>query len=939
MMIYFCDRDLTILGNASTQLPDGFRITDDLTTEEIDTGVNTFSCVLPYMKNEQRILEPMVAEGNYILKQSSPTDSYSLYDSVYQIIDVECDTETQEYSIYAEDAGLDLLNTLCGAVTLTGTIGQMMDYFLPSDWTVNLMEVPTTAKTNVWDGENTCTERLLSVANLWGCELYYSFVIEGLQIKKRVVNVTQKRGNQVAIPQLRLNYDLKSIHWKRSIANLVTALDVKGSTVDNTAVTLVGYNYSYTDPETGEVYKVDPTTGQMRNETAMAKWASAIDPDGLWVGSFQFDTADQAILAGQARASLQRQSKVEANYEVDFDKLPQGTRVGDRVNIIDDNGGLYLEARLLRIETCIADDTQTATIGEYLLRDSGISERVQQIATDVANARATDRVIQSQMQIITDTVDSMFTLEVDSEVILSQAYLTARLLNGNTDVKTNYDPNWFKWILRSENGEKLLGRGYTYTADMSIIGYASTILCRFIRPQVYDLTDGNNEAITDANSDPIQVSFAGIYNQPVATRTLRKSKILRSTVEVGDPTLTREVNLYEKGGLYKSMANTVQYFWNETTGEFAGAHITEMPQDEFKQDPENGGANLIIRSTNLGFRDGTRDMATFGEDGQTFNNDYGEEVLTIGKLPYSEYGGDKLNWVAYDNTAPFSMTLPWDVEDNNAVITYLDANRNTISNVGVTPTQDGRVITWTAEQCNVLAQKGVKYIYASYNAKGRFPYFTIGSDGVGEIGTYSYREGENCIASGGTSHAEGESTVASGINSHAQNYRTMASGEHSHAGGRYTIAQGFAQTAIGSYNIAQGAPTRWEYTDNVFIIGNGISNARSNAMAVTFAGNTTIAGTLTQSSDRRLKDHRSYLDEDAVEFIDKLKPAHFFKDGESHVGFYAQDVKEADKWNCMTGEMNGFMTLGYTELIAPLVAYVQKLEKRIAELEEREVTP
>ena len=935
MMIYFCDRDLTILGNASTQLPDGFRITDDLTTEEIDTGVNTFSCVLPYMKNEQRILEPMVAEGNYILKQSSPTDSYSLYDSVYQIIDVECDTETQEFSIYAEDAGLDLLNTLCGAVTLTGTIGQMMDYFLPSDWTVNLMEVPTTAKTNVWDGENTCTERLLSVANLWGCELYYSFVIEGLQIKKRVVNVTQKRGNQVAIPQLRLNYDLKSIHWKRSIANLVTALDVKGSTVDNTAVTLVGYNYSYTDPATGEVYKVDPNTGQMRNETAMAKWASAIDPDGLWVGSFQFDTADQAVLAGQARAYLQRQSKVEANYEVDFDKLPQGTRVGDRVNIIDDNGGLYLEARLLKIETCIADDTQTATIGEYLLRDSGISERVQQIATDVANARATDRVIQSQMQIITDTVDNMFTLEVDSEVILSQAYLTARLLNGNTDVKTNYDPNWFKWILRSENGEKLLGRGYTYTADMSIIGYASTILCRFIRPQVYDLTDGNNEAITDANSDPIQVSFAGIYNQPVATRTLRKSKILRSTVEVGDPTLTREVNLYEKGGLYKSMANTVQYFWNETTGEFAGAHITEMPQDEFKQDPENGGANLIIRSTNLGFRDGTRDMATFGEDGQTFNNDYGEEVLTIGKLPYSDYGGDKLNWVAYDNTAPFSMTLPWDVEDNNAVITYLDANRNTISNVGVTPTQDGRVITWTAEQCNVLAQKGVKYIYASYNAKGRFPYFTIGSDGVGDIGTYSYREGENCIASGGTSHAEGESTVASGINSHAQNYRTMASGEHSHAGGRYTIAQGFAQTAIGSYNIAQGTPTHWEYTDNVFIIGNGISNARSNAMAVTFAGNTTIAGSLTQSSDKRLKTHISYLEEDADEFIRNLKPAYYEKDGQNHLGFYAQDVEEIDKWNCMTGEMNGFMTLGYTELIAPLVRYCQHLEERIAELEEK----
>lgn len=935
MMIYFADRDLDILGNASTQLPDGFRITDDLTVEEIDTGVNTFSCVLPFTDYDRADLEEMVAEGNYILKQSARGDDDNAYDAVYQIIEVECDTSTQEFQVYAEDAGLDLLNTLCGSVTLTGTIDQMMDYFLPSDWSLNIMDVPTTIQTCEWQGESSCTERLLSVVNLWGCELYYSFVIDRLQIVERVVNVIEKRGNQEAIPQLRLNYDLKKIYWKRSIADLVTALEVRGGTPEGAEepIDLVGYEYTYIDPSTGDVYRVDTETGQMRNETAMAKWSSAVDPDGLWVGSFSFDTTDKAMLAGQARAYLQRHSQVEVNYEVDFEKLPDDVQIGDRVNIIDEDGELYLEARILRIETCESEDTQKATIGEYLLRSGGISARVAQLATDLANARATDKVIQSQMQIITDTVDNMFTLEVDSDVVLAQAHLTARLLNGNKDVKTDYDPNWFKWILRSENGEFLLGRGYTYTADMNIIGYASTILCRFIRPQLYDLTDHNNVAITDANLDPIQVSFAGIYNQPVVTRNLLKSKALRATttVEVGDPNLTREVNLYEKGGLYKSMANTVQYFWNETTGEFAGAHITEMPQDEFKQDPENGGANLIIRSTNLGFRDGTRDMATFGADGQTFNNDYGEEVLTIGKLPYSEHGGNKLNWVAYDNTAPFSMTLPWDV-DGNAVITYLDVNRNTIADVGVAPTQDGRVITWTAEQCDVLARKGVKYIYATYNAKGRFPYFTIGSDGVGDIGTYSYREGENCIASGNTSHAEGESTEASGINSHAQNYRTMASGEHSHAGGRYTIAQGYAQTAIGSYNIAQGSDN-WSYSDNIFIIGNGTSSARSNAMAVTWQGNTSIAGTLTQSSDRRLKDHKAYLDEDAVEFIDKLKPAHFYMDGQSHVGFYAQDVKEADKWNCMTGEMNGFMTLGYTELIAPLVAYVQKLEKRIAELE------
>lgn len=942
MIIYFADRDLEILGNASTQLPDGFRICDDLTVEEIDTGVNTFSCVLPYTQDDRADLEPMVAEGNYILKQSARGDDDNAYDAVYQIIEVECDTESQEYQIYAEDAGLDLLNTLCPAVTLTGTIGQMMDYFLPSDWSINLMDVPTTSQTNTWDGESTCTERLLSVANLWGCELYYSFVIDRLQIVDRVVNVIEKRGNQEAIPQLRLNFDLKKIYWKKSIAELVTALAVTGGTPEgsDTPINLVGYNYSYTDPSTGEVYRVDTATGQMRNETAMAKWSSAIDPDGLWVGSFQFDTTDKATLAGQARAHLQRHSQVEVNYEVDFEKLPDDIQIGDRVNIIDEDGELYLEARLLRIETCEAEDTQTATIGEYLLRDGGISARVAQLATDLANARATDKVIQSQMQILTDTVDNMFTLEVDSDVVLSQAYLTARLLNGKTDVKTNYDPNWFKWILRSENGERLLGRGYTYTADMSIIGYASTILCRFIRPQLYDLTDHNNEAITDANLDPIQVSFAGVYNQPVVTRNLLKSKLktLRATptVEVGDPNLTREVNLYEKNGLYKSMADTVQYFWNETTGEFAGAHITEKPQDEFKTDPENGGSNLIIRSTNLGFRDGTRDVATFGADGQTFNNEHSAEILRIGRLDYGKYDETQTEWVGYNGTPTLEITLSWDVEELLGA-QYLDANRERIGATtlqDITPTLTDRVVSYSESQCAILRRFNVAYVYIAYKAKGRFPYFTIGSRGVGGIGAFSYREGEDCVASATASHAEGKGSTASASTSHAQNHRTIASGYASHAGGSYTIAQGECQTAIGAYNVAQGNPTEWSATDNVFIIGNGLlETLRSNAMEVTWAGNTTIAGTLTQSSDRRLKDHRSYLDEDAVEFIDNLKPAHFYKDGQSHVGFYAQDVEEADKWNCMTGEMNGYMTLGYTELIAPLVAYCQHLEKRIEELE------
>ncbi len=611
MIIYFCDRELNILGHASTELPEGIRISQDKTVEDVESGVNSFECILTWDGDTRTELEQGIVAGNYILKQSD-----TKYDSLYQIVETESDTKAQEISLYAEDAGLDLLNTLCPAVTLENySIEQMLDYFMPSDWTIELWDVPTSTKTYMWEGESTCTERIRSVVGLWDCELYYSFTINGLQVEEKILNVVQKRGLQEAIPQLRLNYDIDKIVTKTSIADLVTALNVTGGTPEDseTPINLVGYTYNYTDPATGDLYQVDTATGQMRNVTAMDRWSSAIDEDGLWVGSYTFDTTDKAVLAGQARAELQKRCYPAVNYEVDFATLPEDAQIGDRVNIIDDDGGLYLEARLLQIETCEADDTKTATIGEYLLKSSGISDRVAQLASDLASQRATDVVIQNQMQVITDTVDAMFTLEVDSDVVLEQATLTARLLKGNKDVKTDYDPSWFKWVLRSEKGERLLGRGYTLTVDMGIIGYASTILCRFIRPQLYDLTDHNLVAITDQNLDAIQVSFAGIYNQPIVTRRSLKSKknALRTTptVEVGDPTVSREVNLYERG----TVNETVQRFWVTEEGEDAGAHITEVTKEEFEADPQGG--NLLARSDGIHIRDGLTDVSTFGADG------------------------------------------------------------------------------------------------------------------------------------------------------------------------------------------------------------------------------------------------------------------------------------------------------------------------------------
>ena len=115
LIIYFADRAMNILGSASTGLPKGLMITDDKKTEEISEGVATFECNLDYdfvnSDEEQEVdVKKLAAVGNFILKQSADSSEVE----VYTIIDSTIDPIQKDASIYAEDAGLDLLNEVVG---------------------------------------------------------------------------------------------------------------------------------------------------------------------------------------------------------------------------------------------------------------------------------------------------------------------------------------------------------------------------------------------------------------------------------------------------------------------------------------------------------------------------------------------------------------------------------------------------------------------------------------------------------------------------------------------------------------------------------------------------------------------------------------------------------------------------------------------------------
>lgn len=115
--------------------------------------------------------------------------------------------------------------------------------------------------------------------------------------------------------------------------------------------------------------------------------------------------------------------------------------------------------------------------------------------------------------------------------------------------------------------------------------------------------------------------------------------------------------------------------------------------------------------------------------------------------------------------------------------------------------------------------------------------YKLGTDAFAEgketkaSGNFSHAEGFSTTASAAYSHAEGRGTTASGTVSHAEGTDTVASGARSHAGGYGTIAKGENQTAIGKYNL-EDASNKY-----AFIIGNGTSSTRKNALTVDWSGN------------------------------------------------------------------------------------------------------
>lgn len=782
---------------------------------------------------------------------------------------------------YAEDHAEPGMGSSCTsrAAVVAALDGQSL-------WTVGTCDVPSVAagKGCVMIGISDW-ERLSLVVEHWHGEVDAEIVMDGTRVVSRTVNLLAHVGSSEVTRRFDWAEDLTSIDRHEDPGPYYCRVVPLGR----------GQREYAEDDETEFDWPIDiseetPDGRVYIEDSESAQVFRTKLPDGTWhypTKVVHYDEDDPELLLNAAMEDLHNHTRPGASYEASVLQFARagmdvkGVQLGDNTQCVDfgfsPDAGLTLEGRITRLEVEeLAPETETIlTIG------------------DLAPTFA----------------------QTMQELVSRQ---TASISDGIKRVEGGGTIAYVEGLLDAINAQIAADGGYTYlVGGQGSITYDKAVADPTIGTEATKVTQIKGGGIRIA--DEKKPSFSGIEDW-----------VWKSLIVAGHIAAELVTAAHITAGYIGSSGDTFIDLDNHTVqlGQTSGPHVVV----------NSSGMQVYNGSTSLGF---------FGS----------ESNVGIARVGHSSQGNVVMSGDGYVDIRKGSVVM--------AHFGYAEGN-NPSGTLSVAPYYNIGIRSSSGTIGNYSVTEGYYNVAAGYASHAE------GSDTVAG-GNYSHAEGESTSAGGNYSHSEGRDTTASGWYSHAEGYSTIARDTYSHAEGYYTVAndsmchaEGDSTTAYGYSSHSEGWDTyargqcshaeghgtyasgenqhvcgKYNVTSSthLLIVGNGSSSSRSNAFYVGSTGNVWCAGTLTQNSDRRLKKHHSYLGEDASDFIRALKPALFTKDGERHLGFYAQDVQaaEPEEWDTVTvtaqhtDESLDFdpLTLDYTALIAPLVAYAQQLEKRV----------
>lgn len=449
MIIYFADRMIDILGSASTSHNSRFVIVEDTKTEDSETGVGTFEFKVAFDDDSRLELEAMLKAGNCVLRaetqsreSAAGTDRYTIDSShdFFTITETETDVQDKTIYAYAEDAGLDLINDLAPAKEYASAADietYINDFASNSGFSIRDNEIPGETRKLSWDSESTVLKRLQDIAENFGCDISFAFEVQGLAVTEKYIDITAADDTETDVI-LYMDKDVSNITIKESVNNLATAIYATGKD----GLTLSGYTY-----DDGEDFYVNGK--YLFSRQALENWrryAWKPESSGDIYREYSCEATTKLRLCEMAMEQLKIMREPEVNYEVDIRRTDVPVSIRDRISVVDDKGELYLSAKVLQLETSVTSGAKKATLGDYIMQEAGISDKVMQLASGFSELSKTRYI---WIAYADDAKGTGISTEADGKAYMGTAY------GRSTETVDISDPSVFKWVrTKGEAGEK-----------------------------------------------------------------------------------------------------------------------------------------------------------------------------------------------------------------------------------------------------------------------------------------------------------------------------------------------------------------------------------------------------------------------------------------------------------------------------------------------------
>lgn len=432
-----------VLNRARETLATTSGIYDDKHTLTLDAGSSSYEFKIDKADKASQYMD----SGNYIVLQDDDGKTW-----LFTILDYE---ETQyTKTVYAEDAGIELLNKACDIWKANGP--HSFEYYFNivtsgTPWKLGVNQLAGLERTLKYEGRDTGLGRLLSILKGFdNAECTFDVAIKMNAPSDFKINVYKSVGNDRSDVQMVYSHELNNITKKESRAEFVTALCGVGGTV--------------TPPEGQEATEqknIDFADLEYNHDglvtTKGDKFLRAVDANKrfnpgqtTYIEAFyEYDTQSASELLNRTITRLKTYSEPQYTYTADVKIIDSTLKIGDTVTIIDHdyNPALYLSARVAKLEKSYTDPSQnTIEFCNYRLLSSRLSDKLAKLQTVVNKMPSASQVakIESNVSTLSSRTD-----ELASQITSA---------NGkNTNFYSKSEPanpkNGDLWYKKLENGE------------------------------------------------------------------------------------------------------------------------------------------------------------------------------------------------------------------------------------------------------------------------------------------------------------------------------------------------------------------------------------------------------------------------------------------------------------------------------------------------------